>query len=43
MFNKLDGFIRDYSGIKYLVLFGPEKWDAIFDRITYLIGLQGGI
>ena len=28
-FNKIDGFIRTYDGSKYLVSFGPEKYDAI--------------
>ena len=36
-FNKIDGFIRVYDGIEYLVLFGPEKHVAIFQRIRYLI------
>ena len=35
--DKVDGFIRDYDGTKYLVLFGPEKYDVIFDKIRYLI------
>ena len=43
MLPKIDGFIRDYDVIKYLVLFGPEKYDAIFDRIRYLIVLKRGI
>ena len=34
------GFIRDYDGTKYLVLFRLEKYDAIYDRIRYLIGLH---
>ena len=25
IFNKIDGFIRVYDGIRYLVLFGSEK------------------
>ena len=29
-FNKLDRFIRVYYGIRYLVLFGPEIYDAIY-------------
>ena len=41
--NKVDGFFRDYGGIKYLVLFGSEKYNAIYDRIRYLIGLESGI
>ena len=36
MFNE---FIRDYSGTKYLALFGSEKYNAIFSRIRYLISL----
>ena len=43
MFNKVDGFIRDYDGTKYLVLFGPEKYNTIYDRIRYLIGLKNRI
>ena len=38
MFDKVDGFIRDYDGTKYLVLFGREKYNAIYDRIRSLIG-----
>ena len=37
MFNKVDGFITVYDGTRYLVLFGPEKCDAIYSRIRYLI------
>ena len=33
MFEKVDGLIRDYDGTKYLVLFGLEKYDAIYERI----------
>ena len=36
-FDKVDIFIRVYDGTKYLVLFRPEKYDAIFIRIRYLI------
>ena len=32
MLDKIDGFIRDYNGNNCLVLFGREKYDAIFDR-----------
>ena len=28
-FDKIDGFIRDYDGIRYLVLFGVEKYDLV--------------
>ena len=40
LFNKIDGFIRDYDGTKYLALFSLEKYDGIYDRIRYLIGLK---
>ena len=26
IYNKVDGFVRDYSGNKYLVLFGSNKY-----------------
>ena len=42
-FNKIDGFIRIYDGSKYLVLLGPEKYNAIYDRIRYLISLKSSI
>ena len=41
--DKVDGFVRDYDGSKYLVLFGLEKYDLIYDRIRYFIGLKGSI
>ena len=34
-FEKIDGFIKIFTGIRYLVLFGPESLDAIY--ILYLI------
>ena len=43
MFDKVDGFIRDYDLSKYLVLFTLEKHNAIFDRIRYLLGLKSNI
>ena len=42
-FNKINGFITVYDGTKYLVSFGPEQYDAIFNRIRYLIGAKSGI
>ena len=39
----MGGFLRDYSGTKYLVLFSSEKDDANFDRTRNLIGLKSGI
>ena len=43
MFNKVDWFIRDYDGTKYLVSFSLEKYNAIYDRIRYLRELKSGI
>ena len=43
MFNKIHGFIRDYDGTKYLLLYGPENYDAIFDRVRYFVRLKSGI
>ena len=42
-FNKVDGFIRVYYGTRYLVLFGSEKHDVIYNRIKYLVSLKSGI
>ena len=41
--DKIDGFIRVYDETKYLVLLGLEKYDAIYNKIRYLIGLKRGI
>ena len=42
-FDKIEGF-RVYDGTRYLdILFGPEKHDAICNRIRYLIGVKIGI
>ena len=35
-------FVRVYDGNRYLVLFGPEKHDAIYNRTRYLISKKGG-
>ena len=42
-FDKIYGFIRVYDGTRYLVLFEVEKYDFIYNRITYLIGVKSGI
>ena len=42
-FNKMDGFIRVLGGTKYLVLLGLERYDVIYTRIRYLIGVKSGI
>ena len=42
-FHKIDGFIRIFDGARYLVLFYPEKYDAINNRIRYLLSQKSGI
>ena len=39
-FDKIDGYIRVYDGVRYLVLFGSEKYDFIYKRIRYLISVK---
>ena len=41
--DKVDEFIRVYDGNRYLVLFGPEKYDIIDDRIRYLMSQKSYI
>ena len=36
-FNKIDGFIKVDDRTRYIVLFGSERYNAIYDRINYLI------
>ena len=35
-FEKVE-FIKIYDGIRYLVLFAPERYNAIYERINHLI------
>ena len=42
-FDKIDRFIRVYDGARYLVLFGGEKYDLIYNRIRYPTGVKSGI
>ena len=42
-FDQIGGFIRIHYGTIYLKLFDSEKYDAIYDRIRYLISLKSGI
>ena len=42
-FDEIDGFIRVYDGTSYLVLFGGDKYDFLYNRIRYLIGVKSGI
>ena len=37
---KIDGFIKIYVGIRYLALLASEKFNAIYDRIIYLISTK---
>ena len=34
-FDKINGFIRVYDGTRYLVLFGGEKYNFIYNRMSY--------
>ena len=36
-FYKIDRFIRVFEEARYLVLFGSEEYDFIYNRIRYLI------
>ena len=42
-FDKIDGFIKVYDGNRHLTFFGSEKYDAIYNRIRYLLELESGI
>ena len=42
-FGKVVGFIRVYDRTIYLVLFGPEKYDTIYNTIRYLICQKRGV
>ena len=42
-FNKIDRFIRVYNETTYLILFGPKKYDAIYNRIKYLMSQKNGV
>ena len=42
-FDKVDGIIKIYDGTRCLVLFVPEKYDAIYVRIRYHISEKSAI
>ena len=42
-FYKIHGFIRNYDGNRYLTLFGSEKYDVIYNRVKYVIGIKSAI
>ena len=41
--DKVNRFIRVYNGTRYLVLLGPGKYDAVFNRARYLTRVKSGI
>ena len=41
--EKIDVFIRVYDGTRYLVLFGSEKYDSIYNRIRYFVTVKSVI
>ena len=41
--GKIDGFLRILYGARYLILFGSKKYDAILNRIRYLVSLKSSI
>ena len=41
--DKVDGFIRVYDETKYVVLSSPEKYDAICNKMRYLISQKSCI
>ena len=41
--DKIDGFIRIYDGTGYLKLFDSEKFEAIYNKIRYLLYLKSDI
>ena len=43
IFDKIDGFIRNYDGTRYLTLLRSEKYDGIHNRIIYVISLKSSI
>ena len=42
-FDKKDGFICVYDWTRHLVSFGTEKYDSIYNRVSYLISVKSGI
>ena len=42
-FGRTERLIRIYEGTRYLTLFGSKKYDAIYNRIRYLISLKSSI
>ena len=41
--DKINGFIKIYAGIRYLVLYDYERYNAIDERIKNLVSEKSGI
>ena len=42
-FNKIDRFIKIYDGIRYLVMYDYNRYNAIYYMIRYLISEKSSI
>ena len=42
-FDKIDGYVKIYDGIRYLAIFDYWSYDEICNRIRYLISEKSGI
>ena len=42
-FEKIDGFIKIDDEIRYIVLFASDRYNAIYNRIKYLMSEKSGI
>ena len=42
-FNKTDGFIKIFNGTRYIVLFGSETYDFIYNRTIYLVSVKSSV
>ena len=42
-FDKVGRIIRFYDGTSYLTLFDSKKYDAIYNKVRYLISQKSGI
>ena len=41
--DRIDGLLKIYDGTRYLVLFGSERYDAIYNKIRCLIREKNSI
>ena len=41
-FDEIDGFVRISDGTRYMLL-GSKRYDAIYNRIKYMISQKSGI